>query len=240
MSAPPVLSRPLSLNTIVSIDSNVKVNQDLYEGNSALIYKHGFYRSLLSPRYKSIKVESTSCTNMIIDLLRQINNGIALKLTAKGIFGCPYSPYVRIVSTTKSKDTKVSFNIQGRNVLLNPISTINAYNNIKGQVIIGSSAGSAQLDYLGYSKPLISNLYIRSSDSQEPSPPLLSPKPYLNSVATLQNNLHRVCTDKDNNIISRLDYQPKIINSSNCLDTVVADKFLVQSPKGYAYYRFQT
>lgn len=238
--AAPTLSNPLFVKTIVTIDSNLVENQLLREGQSGLIFKHGFYRGLLHPIYKSVRIESTSCTNMKLNVLRQVGNGIALNVSAGSILGCPYSPFVRIISTTKSKDTRVSFNTRGREVLLGSINTINSYNNSKGELIIGSSNGSSEVKYLNYKASIATNLFIKSPDNKNLSSTYVSPKPYLNSVARLANNLHRVCTDKDNIIISKLDYQSQLLGNSNCLDTVTSDKFLVQSPMGYSYYKFQS
>ncbi len=239
LTAQPTLSKPLNLKTVVSINSSVKEGQLIYENNLVIIREHGFYKSLLNP-IKSIRVESTGCTRMIPTILRQVDDGIILKVTAKGILGCSYSPFVRIISTTKSPRTKVSSSFLDRELLLSSVSTINAYENINGEAILGSSVGSAEVNYQKSSAVIVANYFVKSKTNSPISTLALSPEPYLNSTGTLPGNLHRVCTDANNVIVSKLNYKSRLLKESNCLDTKISDSFLVQSPKGYRYYRFDS
>lgn len=237
MSALPASSKALNLKTTVSVYSSVKPGQLIYENNLVTIREHGFFRGLLST-FNSIKVESTGCTKMTPSILRQVDDGIVLKVTATGILGCPYSPFVRIVSTTKSPRTKVSSSFLGREMLLSSASTVNAYENIQGDVVLGSSAGQVTFKYKNSTQIASADYYVKSPDNNLLTPPLVSPEPYLDSVGFVSKDLYRVCTNKDNNITSKLNYKPKLIKGNNCLDTTIADSFLIQSPRGYKYYRF--
>lgn len=239
LTAQPTLSKTLNLKTIVSIKSSAVEGGFIYENNLVSVLEHGFYRSLLNP-FKSIRVESTGCTRMIPTILRQTGDGLILKITSKGILGCPYSPFVRIISTTKSPLTKVSSVFLDREILLSAVSTINAYENINKEVILGSSVGSAKAEYKNSSALISANYFVKSKSNSPFSPPALSAEPYLNSVASLPEDLHRVCTDANNVIVSKLNKQSRLAKEGNCLDTTIADSFLVQSPKGYRYYRFDS
>lgn len=235
----PLQARPLSLRVVNALDASVSEGQKLRQGQSAIAKSNGFIRFELDP-YRSIRVEAWSCTKVMVEQLQPFGSGVAFKVGYGNILFCPYKAYLKITSTLKSPQSGAKASANGRQITLRgtELAVSQGRNN---ETLIGVSRGFADVGYLNSDQSITPGYYLRSVDGQALPAPIWAGTPALESVATLPNGIHRVCTKGDRKLISKLGRIPVYLGEKLCLDTTLDDEMTELLPTGSGQnWRFDT
>jgi hypothetical protein len=233
----PSLAQPLALAVKAAVDSSAYSGQRLIQGQTALLGESGLLRMQLFP-WRSINVDATACTYLKVSQLAAFGDGVSLRVSWRSRVLCKYRASLKITSTLLSRRSRVEGDANGRRVVFR--GTAGAISvGAMGETLIGLSKGRADVFYGGSAQSVPTGFFVRSVDGQPLSRPMLALPPSLESVATLPNGLHRVCTSADNQIRSAVGLVAVLVGDRTCLDTVLNDKMTVMSVTGVEQsYRF--
>jgi hypothetical protein len=226
----PLKAQPLALAVRAAVDSSVYSGQRLVEGDAALLGDGGLLRMQLYP-YRSINVDASACTSLKLRQLAAFGDGVVLRVSWRSRVLCKYRASLKITSSLLSRRSRVEGEANGRRIVYR--GTAGAISvGARGETLIGLSKGSADVFYGGSTQSVPSGFFVRSVDGQLLSRPMIALPPSLQSVATLPNGLHRVCTIADNQIRSAVGRVAVLVGDRTCLDTVLDDTMTVMSVTG--------